>query len=85
MDQTTSISFGAGYVDRMLKGKKPANLPVQAPVKYETVINLTTAKALGIDIPGDSGVRPWWWTVSGGGFDRLLGVAILVLRGAQVA
>ena len=47
----THIDGAAGYVDRVLKGEKPENLPVQAPTKYELVINLKTAKTLGFSVP----------------------------------
>jgi putative tryptophan/tyrosine transport system substrate-binding protein len=57
VDQIEMFRQAASYVDRILRGTKPANLPVQAPTKYETILNLKTAKALGLTVPPSLLVR----------------------------
>jgi len=57
VDESNPYRLAAGYVDRILRGEKPADLPVQAPTKYETVLNLKTAKALGLTVPAEVLVR----------------------------
>jgi putative tryptophan/tyrosine transport system substrate-binding protein len=57
VDIADLVRKSASYVDRILRGEKPADLPVQAPTKYETVVNLKTAKALGLTVPSSLLVR----------------------------
>jgi putative ABC transport system substrate-binding protein len=56
-DPVDQSGQAASYVDRILRGAKPADLPVQAPTKYQTILNLKTAKALGLDVPPSLLVR----------------------------
>ena len=57
IDQIEVFQHAASYVDRILRGANPADLPVEAPTKYETILNLKTAKALGLDVPPSLLVR----------------------------
>ena len=57
IDQVEVFQYAASYVDRILRGANPADLPVEAPTKYETILNLKTAKALGLDVPSSLLVR----------------------------
>jgi len=50
-DRADQFRTAASYIDRILRGTKPADLPVQAPTKYQTVVNLKTARALGLTVP----------------------------------
>jgi putative ABC transport system substrate-binding protein len=56
-DQIDLFRQAAFYVDRILRGDKPADLPVQAPTRYETLLNLKTAKAISLDVPPSLLVR----------------------------
>jgi putative ABC transport system substrate-binding protein len=57
IDDVDLLRDAASYVDRMLRGSKAAELPVQAPTKYKTVVNLKTAKAIGLEVPASLLVR----------------------------
>ena len=62
IDVTTQWRQAASYVDRVLRGTNPADLPVEAPTKYETVVNLKTAKTLGFEVPATAAphFRRYW-------------------------